>query len=164
MDFGFDVSGAVAGVSEARSGLSGKFTIILMIAVLGLVGRQVFVAFGPSLKVANPFARFSGFGLIGVAIAIFVGGLVVTSKGRTAMIQIQRNISDQFIVSVLERDSCDVTSGAYCVVVFEGEREIVVNWFDKRVDMFAIANPRTEVHWLTVRPQVRPDVPLLAGL
>ncbi|SPJ28669.1 hypothetical protein [Falsiruegeria mediterranea] len=118
MDFGFDVSGLVARVSEARSGLSGKFTIILMIAILGLVGRQVFAAFGPSLKVSNSLAGFSGFGLIGVAIAVFVGGLVVTGKGRMAMIQIQRNISDPFIVNVLERDSCDVTLGAYCVVVF----------------------------------------------
>ncbi|SLN38623.1 hypothetical protein TRL7639_01950 [Falsiruegeria litorea R37] len=163
MDFGFDVTGAVAGVSEARSGLSGKFTMIMIIAVIGLVGRQVFVAFGPSLKFSNPFARFSGFGLIGVAMAVFVGGLLVSGKGRTALIQLQRNISDPFIVSVLERDSCDVASGAYCVVVFEGEREIVVNWFDKRVDMFAIANPRTEVHWLTVRPQLRPETALLAG-
>lgn len=162
MDFGFDVSGAVAGVSEARSGLSGKFTVIMIIAVLGVVGRQVFVAFGPNLKFSNPFARFSGFGLMGVAMAAFVGGLIVTGKGRTALIQLQRNISDPFIVSVLKRDSCDVATGAYCVVVFEGNREIVVNWFDKRVDMFAIANPLTEVHWLTVRPQMRPEVHLMA--
>ncbi|WP_164658859.1 hypothetical protein [Tropicibacter sp. Alg240-R139] len=157
MDFGFDVAGAVAGVSEAKNGLSGKFSMIMIILVFGLVGRQVFVAFGPSLKLSNPFARLSGFGMMGVAVAVIVGGLVVTGKGRTAMIQIKRNISDPFIVNVLERDSCYVASGAYCVVVFEEGREIVVNWFDKRVDMFAIANPQTEVHWLYVRPKFRPE-------
>ena len=158
MDFGFDVSGAATAVSEMNGAMSGKFTVIMIILMLGLVGRQVFVAFGPSIKISNPLARFSGLGMIGVAVLLIFGGLVVTGKGRYAMIQVQRNILDPFVVNVLERDSCDVTSGAYCVVVFEPDREIIVNWHDKRVDMFAIANPQTEVHWLTTRPKLRPEM------
>lgn len=87
----------------------------------------------------------------------------MTGKAQTALLQLQRNISDPFFVSVLKHDSCDVTTGAFCVVVFEREREIVVNWFDKRVDMFAIVNPQAEVHWLTIKPQLRSEMHVKAG-
>lgn len=156
MELGIDVGATADGVSKVTSGLAGQFSIILMILVIGVVGRQVFVAFGPSLKMSNPLAGLSGIGMILVAFAIMVGGLMVMGKGRWALIQVQRQIVDPFVVDVLERDSCEVASGDYCVVVFEDGREIIVNWFDKRVDMFAIANPQTEVHWLTTRPQLRP--------
>ena len=159
MDFGFDVGATAAGVSEISSGLSGPFSMILIIFAIGVVGRQVFVAFGPNLKLSNPLAGLSGLGMILAAFAIMVGGLVVMGKGRWALIQVQRQVIDPFVVDVLDRDSCDVASGAYCVVVFEDGREIFVNWFDKRVDMFAIANPQTEVHWLYTRPQLRPEKP-----
>jgi len=157
MDFGFDVGGTAAGVSEMRDGLSGQFTVIMLILVIGIVGRQVFVAFGPSVKLSNPLAGLSGHGMLVAAVVIMVSGLMVTGKGRWALIQVQRQAVDPFVVSVLGRDSCDVASGAYCVVVFEGSREIIVNWHDTRVDMYAIANPRSEVRWLDLRPKVRPE-------
>ena len=157
MDFGFDVSGAVSGVSQMNEGMSGKLTMIMTILVLGIVGRQVFVAFGSNLKMSNPLARLSGVGVLLVGVAVLVGGLFAAGKGRSALIQLQRNIVDPFVISVLERDSCDIASGAYCVVVFEEDREIIVNWHDKRVDMYAIANPRTEVLWKTQRPMARQE-------
>ena len=155
MDLGFDVTGAVAGVSELNTGMSGKLTLIMSILVLGIVGRQLFVAFGPNLRFSSPFAGVSGTGILAVGALVLVGGLFMAGKGSTALIQVQRNIVDPFVIEVLERDSCDVTSGAYCVVVFENGREIIVNWHDRRVDMFAIANPRTEIYWKTQRPVAR---------
>lgn len=157
MDFGFDVSGAVSGVSQMNEGMSGKLTIIMSILVLGIVGRQLFVAFGSNLKLSNPLAHMSGVGVLLVGVAVLVGGLFVAGKGQFALIQVQRNIVDPFVVGVLERDSCEIASGAYCVVVFEEDREIIVNWHDKRVDMYAIANPRTEILWKTQRPVARAE-------
>lgn len=160
MDFGFDVSGAVSEVSQINEGMSGKLKMIMIILVLGIVGRQVFVAFGSNLKLSNPLARLSGVGVLLVGVLVMVGGLLAAGKGRPALIQVQRNIVDPFVVGVLERDSCDIASGAYCVVVFEGDREIIVNWHDKRVDMYAIANPRTEILWKTQRPAARAEQPV----
>ena len=157
MDFGFDVSGAVSGVSQMNEGMSGKLTIIMSILVLGIVGRQLFVAFGSNLKLSNPLANMSGVGVLLVGVGVLVGGLFVAGKGQSALIQVQRNIVDPFVVGVLERDSCEIASGAYCVVVFEEDREIIVNWHDKRVDMYAIANPRTEILWKTQRPVARTE-------
>jgi len=151
LDFDFDVS-SVTSVSE---GLMGQSILIGSLVVIIFVSRMLFVTFAPSIMALNPLRGFSGFGLIGVAVAIFIGGLFLTGKQGHAVQVVQRNIIDPFTVSVLKRDSCDIASGAYCVVVFEAEREISVNWFDKRVYMWEIINPPSGAVWDTRRPVSR---------
>ncbi|MBE1285019.1 MAG: hypothetical protein GJ676_17030 [Rhodobacteraceae bacterium] len=155
MDFGFDVSTAAEGVSDVQHGLSGPLTTILIVLAIGVFGRMVFVAFGDRLRIANPLAALSGAGWIIVALSTFLGGLFVTGQARPAWIQVQRHVIDPFVVSILERDSCDPGTGAYCVVVFDPGREMVVNWYDKRVDMYRIVNPQTGPVRRSPRPQIR---------
>ena len=76
---------------------------------------------------------------------------------------VQRHVVDPFVISVLDRDSCDLNSGAYCVVVFEEDRELIVNWHDRRIDMFALVNPPSGSVFYTGRPQPRPQTVVAAG-
>ena len=158
MDFGFDVSAAASGMSQASDGVSGKFTVIMIIAAMGMLGRSLFVAFGSSVKFSNPFRAFSGIAMVLAAFVILFGGMVLVGKGQKLMLMVQRNIVDPFVVSVLDRDSCDLNSGAYCVIVFEQDRERVVNWHDRRVDMFALVNPPSGSVFHTGRPHSRPKI------
>jgi len=151
LDFDFDVS-SVTSVSE---GVMGQSILIGSLVVIVFVSRMLFVIFAPSIMALNPLRGFSGVGLIGVAVAIFIGGLFLTGKQDHAVRVVQRNIMDPFTVSVLKRDSCDIASGAYCVVVFEGAREISVNWFDHRVYMWDIINPPSGAIWDARRPVSR---------
>ncbi|WP_406644386.1 hypothetical protein QEZ52_10980 [Aliisedimentitalea scapharcae] len=158
MDFGFDVSAAAAGVSQASDGVSGKFTVIMIIAAVGMLGRSLFVAFGSSLRISNPLKALSGIAMILAAFVIMFGGMVLVGKGQSMLLMVQRNVVDPFVVSVLDRDSCDLHSGAYCVIVFEQDRERVVNWHDHRVDMFALVNPPNGSVFHTERPRSRPQI------
>ncbi len=67
---------------------------------------------------------------------------------------VQRNLVDPSIISVLEKDSCDVSSGAYCVIIFDEGREIAVNWFDRGVVLFEIAHPRQGAVPSSLRPHM----------
>lgn len=140
MDFGFDVERAASVASRAHGDMVDVLVIVGAVAALGFFGRLFFVAYGERIKGLNPLQGFSGWGLIGVSVAVIAGGLLMTGKQRAAMIRLKAHLVDPFVVSVLKKDSCDVESGTYCVVVFEEDREIVVNWYDRRVSMFEIAN------------------------
>ncbi|GAA6199165.1 hypothetical protein [Aquicoccus sp. SU-CL01552] len=140
MDFGLDVERAASVASRAHGDMVGVLVIVGTVAALGFAGRLVFVAYGDRIKEINPFRGFSGWGMIGVSVAVLAGGLLLTGKQRVALIRLKAHLIDPFVVSVLHKDSCDVASGKYCVVVFEEGREIVVNWYDRRVSMFEIAN------------------------
>ncbi|MDX2483727.1 MAG: hypothetical protein QNK42_08720 [Pseudodonghicola sp.] len=140
MNFGFDVEDAVSVASRASSDMTGVSVIVAAVAVLGFFGRLIFVAYGDRLGDLNPLRGVSGWGMIGVAAALFAGGLVMTGKHRSAITAFKARLVDPFVVSVLKKDSCDVSSEKYCVVVFEENREIFVNWYDRRVSMFKIVN------------------------
>ncbi len=140
MDFGFDVERAASVASRAHGGMVDILVLVGALAAFGFFGRLIFVAYGDRIKDFNPLHGFSGWGLIGVAVVVFAGGLLLTGKQRAAMIRLKAYLVDPFVVSVLNEDSCEVASGKYCVVVFEQDREIVVNWYDRRVSMFEIAN------------------------
>lgn len=151
MEIGIDITSLTSGIQ----GMIGPGIIIGLIALAGFIGRLVFVSFGSSIKKANPLRNFSGLGLIATSIVVFVGGLVVTGKLDKAVHLIQRNTIDPFNIYVLQRDSCDISSGKYCVIVFEGDREISVNWFDSNVYMWELLNPQTGAVYKTLRPRSR---------
>ena len=153
MEIEFDVSSYISQVQ----GSGGHTITIALILVAGFFGRLVFVAFGPSIAAANPFRNFSGFGLIGLSVAMFVGYLFVTGKQERALHIVQRNTIDPFLVWVLERDSCDLSGSKYCVIIFEDGREISVNWFAKEVYMWELVNPDHGAVWNTLRPISRGD-------
>ena len=140
MDFGFDVERAASAASQAHGDMANVLVVVGTLAVLGFFGRLIFVAYGDRIKDFNPLHGFSGWGMIGVSVAFLAGGMLLTGKQRVALIRLKAHLIDPFVVSVLHKDSCDVASGKYCVVVFEEGREIVVNWYDRRVSMFEIAN------------------------
>ncbi len=158
MDLGIDPAAIAAG----SQGMSSNLILIGTIAFVGFFGRLVFVAFAPSIAKANPLANFSGFGLIAVAVALIFGGLFVTGKTVKATVLVQRHLIDPVIVSVLGRDSCDLNSDDYCVVVFEDGREMSVNWHDKRVHMYEILTPATLPLWTSLRPRSRPGESAIA--
>ncbi|WIY25922.1 hypothetical protein [Parasedimentitalea psychrophila] len=151
MEIGIDISSLTSGIQ----GLIGPGIIVGLIALAGFIGRLVFVSFGSSIKEANPLRNFSGLGLIATSIAMFVGALVVTGKLDKAVHLIQRNTMDPFNIYVLQRDSCDLSGSKYCVIVFEGGREISVNWFDSKVYMWELLNPQTGAVYKTLRPRSR---------
>jgi len=153
LEIEFDVSSYISQVQ----GSGGHTLMIALILVAGYFGRLVFVAFGPSIAAANPLRNFSGFGLIGLCVAMFVGYLFLTGKQERALQVVQRNTIDPFMVWVLERDSCDQLSGKYCVIIFEDGREISVNWFAKEVYMWELVNPDHGAVWNTLRPMARDD-------
>lgn len=140
MNFGFDIEDAMSASSQVSGDMIGVSGIVLTVAALGFIGRLVFVVFGDRLGGLNPLRGVSGWGLIGVAAALLAGGLVMTGKHRPVIIGLKARLVDPFVVSVLKRDSCDVSGEKYCVVVFEEDREIFVNWYDRRVSMFKIVN------------------------
>ena len=151
LDIGIDIPSLTSGIQ----GMKGLGLIVGLIALAGFIGRLVFVSFGSSIKNANPLRNFSGLGLIATSIALFVGALMVTGKLDKAVHQIQRNTIDPFTIYVLQRDSCDLSSGKYCVIVFEGDREISVNWFDSKIYMWELLNPQTGAVYKTLRPRSR---------
>lgn len=157
MDFGFDVTAAAGEVSQSSGDMYARLTIILVLGVVGFVGRMVFVAFGPSVKVGNPLKGLSGAAMIAVGLCLAFGALILVGKGDKAVRMVQRNIIDPYIVSVMEKDPCDPASGAYCVIVFEPGREISLNWFDKGINLFDIAHPIQGAVASSIRPQIRPD-------
>ncbi len=129
------------------------------IAFVGFFGRLIFVAFGPGLANANPLSNFSGYGHILVAVALFAGALHLSGKTVKAQVLFKRHLVDPVVVTVLGRDSCDLTSDSYCVLVFEEGREMSVNWYDKRVYMYEILNPAELPLWSSLRPRGRPNLP-----
>jgi len=153
LDFGFDVSTFVA---ESQR-LTGPGIIVGLIALAGTIGRMLFVAFGSSIQGVNPFRNFSGSGLIILGIVLFIGALGVTGKLDKAVHKVQRNTIDPFNVWILKRDACDLSSGKYCVIVFEEGREISVNWFDREVYMWELLNPQSGAVWKTLRPRSRDE-------
>lgn len=129
--------------------------IIVGLAVLGFIGRLVMVGYGDRIAGMNPLKGASG-GVFILAAAALIGGGVFYMNGPVKLsIMLRQNVTDPILVSVLGRDSCDPASGAYCVVVFEVDREIVVNWHDSRVHMMALMTPPMNPPWASLRPKAR---------
>lgn len=141
MDFAADVSATAASVSETSADMYWRLMIFLILGVVGFVGRLLFMAVGPSVEGRNPLRALSGAAMLGLGMAMIFGTLVVMGKGDKVVRLVRSGIVDPYVVQVLGRDSCDPTDGSYCVVVFDEGREIAVNWFDRRVNMFDIAHP-----------------------
>ncbi|OED47143.1 hypothetical protein AB838_17880 [Rhodobacteraceae bacterium (ex Bugula neritina AB1)] len=158
MDLGIDPSAVAAGSQE----LTNTFVMFGTIAFVGIVGRMVFVAFGPGIAKAAPFKNFSAGGFILLAAALFAGGLYASGKTTKATVLFKQHLVEPVIVTWLGNDSCEPASGSYCVVVFEGRQEKIVNWYNKRVSMYEIVNPPQGAVWHTLRPRHRPD--LAAGV
>lgn len=129
--------------------------IIVGLAVAGFIGRLVVVSFGDRIAGMNPLRDASGGMMILVAFALIGGGVFYMNGPVKLSIMFRQHVTDPFMVSVLGRDSCDLASGAYCVVVFEKDREIVVNWHDKRVHMMQLMTPPMNPPWGSLRPRPR---------
>lgn len=143
-------------MAAQSQGLTSNLALIAAIAGLGFFGRLLFVIFGPKLAGRNPLCNFSGTALIVVAAVLFGGAIYASGKWTKAVVLFNRTLVDPVIVTWLGRDSCDPATGRYCVVVFEEERELVVNWYDKRVYMWEIVNPPEGAPRYSPRPLSRP--------
>ncbi|UTS79514.1 hypothetical protein [Phaeobacter piscinae] len=152
MDLGIDPSALAAGSHAATDNIIMFGTI----AFIGFFGRLLYVAFGPGLASANPLSNFSGYGHILVAVALFAGALHLSGKTVKAQVLFNRHLVDPILVTVLGRDSCDQNGDDYCVIVFEQDREMSVNWYDKRVHMYELLNAAELPLWSSLRPQGRP--------
>lgn len=141
MEYAADVSAVATEVSKTSADMYSRLVLILGLGVVGFLGRMLFMVFGPRVSGFNPFRTMSGAGMLIVAVLMVLGAVVAAGKGGKAVRLVQGGIVDQYKISVLGQDSCDVETGDYCVIVFEDGREIVVNWFDRRVNMFDIAHP-----------------------
>lgn len=151
MEIGIDIPSLTSGIGD----MTGPGIIVGLIALAGFIGRLVFVSFGSSIKNANPLRNFSGFGRIAAGGVVFVGALAMTGKLDKAAHKIQGSTIDPFYIYVLKRDSCDLSSGKYCVILFEGDREISVNWFDNKVYMWELLNPQAGAVYNSLRPRSR---------
>lgn len=159
MDFGIDPDAVGVIGSVVHDDGVGSLMIVGGIAFVGFFARLVFLSFADRAKAMNPFAGMSGGGLILVAFGIFVAGLFITNKQHKALIMVKRTLVDPVIVTVLQKDSCSVDDQkSYCVVVFEGGREMVVNWYDHRVDMYSVVNLQANPPWHSLRPLGRATV------
>ena len=157
MDMGFDVNAAASEVSAVSGDMYSRLTIIVILAVVGFLGRMIFVAFGSNVKVDNPLKGLSGVSMIIFGLCLAFGALIMVGKGDKAVRLVQRNIIDPYVISVLEQDACNPATGAYCVIVFEEGREISMNWFDKGINLFEIAHPRQGAVPSSQRPRVRAE-------
>lgn len=160
MEFGIDPQ-AFVGDGDA---VYGKVGLFFGLGVLGLVGRMIFVAWGSEIASKNPLKNFSGPAFIALAVAIF--GFVMlrdVPSVKQAEIFVRTHTVDYVLVDLMQRDSCVIEGDAYCVVVFEDGREMVVNWYDRRVYMWEILNPDTGAPWEAPRPPSRPVVQALSA-
>ncbi len=157
MDFGFDVSGTVAGVSQLSQALSGKFLALLLIGAIGLGARPFYVAFLAGRNFSSPIAGFSGWAKIALGLALASGLAAWLGRFDVVAIKIQRYVTDPYTVSILKKDSCDPAGPDFCVIVFDSGREISVNWWDRRVDMLRLAHPVSGAPQWSVRPSPRPE-------
>jgi len=137
MDFSFDIS---TFVTESQDTI-GTWLVTPAIAIVGFLGRLVFVAYGASIMAFNPFRNFSGFGLIGVSAALFVGMIFISGNQNRVVHMVQRHLITPITAWGMKRDACDLSSGKYCVVIFEKRRDVSVNWFDKEAYMWKLLNP-----------------------
>jgi hypothetical protein len=163
LEFGFDPAQVSAVSDVAHSNLVRAMLIIGAIAAVGLLGRVFFGNMRDWATRHNPLGDASGAGLIIGALVLIFGGLYFTSGHVKSMVVVQRHIVDPFVVSVLKKDSCALESGDYCVVVFEQDREIVVNWFDKRVHMLSLMTPPMNPPWGSPRPKARAQHLIMAA-
>ncbi|MEY8842444.1 hypothetical protein AB9K41_25715 [Cribrihabitans sp. XS_ASV171] len=155
MDFGFDVNGTVAGVSQLSQALSGKSLALLLIGAIGLGARPFYVAFLAGRNVSSPVAGLSGWAKVALGLALASGLAAWLGRFDVVAIKAQRYVVDPYTVSLLKRDSCDPASADYCVIVFDDGREISVNWWDRRVDMLRLAHPVTGAPQWSLRPRLR---------
>ncbi|MFY9212574.1 MAG: hypothetical protein WAO69_15765 [Aestuariivita sp.] len=155
MEFDFDPAEVSAVGAVINSDLMHAMMIIGAIAVFGLLGRLFFMAMRDRAAKHNPLRDASGGGLIFASLALVAAGIYFNSGHVKTMVMVQRHVVDPITVSVLKRDSCQLSGGDYCVVVFQEDREIVVNWFDKRVHMFTLLTPAMNPPWGSPRPVAR---------
>ena len=106
-----------------NSDLMHAMMIIGAIAVFGLLGRLVFMAMRDRAAKHNPLRDASGGGLIFASLALVAAGIYFNSGHVKTMVMVQRHVVDPITVSVLKRDSCQLSGGDYCVVVFQEDRE-----------------------------------------
>ena len=154
-----EISTAAASVQEVSEIGPQARTLLLIVglAFAGFIGRLVVVSFGDRVAGMNPLRNASGGVMILAAVLLMGGGVFYMNGHVKTGIMIRQHVTDPFIVSVLGRDTCEVPSGDYCVVVFEEEREIVVNWHDKRVHMMELLTPPMNPPWGSLRPRPRSD-------
>lgn len=134
MNFGFDPNEAAGAANQITSAVGPMLWIMILLA-LGMLGRMVFVAWGDKMNISGWFQNASGVGLIGLALALFVGGIFITDRDVRAWVVIQQTVVDPVLVGVLKRDSCNPDNDRFCVVVWDDKgRELIVKWHDKRVD------------------------------
>lgn len=129
MFFGFDVSGAISAMSQPFQDTPERLVIILAIAVFGVAGRYLFVAFALSLKVTRPIPSFSGGSMLGVgALVVFALLAIVGHPDRLSPTEKQTNAG-----VLRQQDSCDFLRSERCVIIIDGESEISVSPLDRRL-------------------------------
>ncbi|WP_420004278.1 hypothetical protein [Arenibacterium sp. LLYu02] len=152
MDFGVNV----AALSGTAQGLSQSVTLGMIFLLVGGVGRMIFVAFGDRMVRFNPFRNMSGQMMLLVGGAIVLSPLFFETQVNHVWTKAKSLTVEPFLTEVLGRDSCVIDETSYCVVIFEGEAELVVNWYHRGVYMWALLNPETSAVWDAPRPPRRP--------
>lgn len=154
MDLGIDVE-ALSGTAQ---GVSQSLTLGMLFLVIGGVGRMIFVAFGDKLVGFNPFHNLSGRWMLIVGLGIVLSPLIFQTQINSLLVRTKSLTVEPFLTEVLGRDSCVIAEASYCVVIFEGDAELVVNWYHRGIYMWGLLNPDAGAVWDAPHPPQRPEM------
>lgn len=156
MNFEYEPEAVTSAASQVSNVSFGPIVTIALIVAFGFIGRLVFIAYGDRIQNFNPLKALSGVGLVIVAVGILTATVFVSGKQVKAMVLLKSILVEPVLVTLLKKDSCTITDESYCVIVFEDDREISVNWYNRRVDMFKLVNDFTlNPLWASPRPKLR---------
>jgi len=147
----------VSAVTGMTQQVTQSMSLLAVFVLVGGIGRLVFVAYGDKLTGVNPFRNLSGPALLLAGAVIILGPMFFSSKLNRIWVNIKSYTAEPFITQLLDRDSCTITDTSYCVVIFEGEQEIVVNWYNRGVYLWGVLNPEGGAVWDAPRPPRRPE-------
>lgn len=131
--------------------------LAMILVVIGGIGRMIFVAFGDRLVAFNPFRHLSGPKMLVVGGAIVLAPVFFETQVNHVLTKTKSLTLEPILTEVLGRDSCVIDEDSYCVVIFEGETELVVNWYHRGIYMWGLLNPDSGAVWDAPRPPERPD-------
>ena len=132
---------------------------LMVIAAVAGIGKLVLVAWGDKFSGAGLFGNLTGSGFIGVAVVFLVAGIFLTDREVRVWVKFKQTFVDPVIVDVLGKDSCDPADDRFCVVTWDEDgREIVVNWYDRRINAFDTYGGYELTLYESIRPQQRPTL------
>ena len=157
MEFGFSLDQVTGAAGQVSSAVGPMFWLLLITAVAG-ISKLIFIAWGDKFSLSGLLGGLHGGALIGFAAMLLVVGMFISDREVRAWVKFKQIFVDPVVVDILGRDSCNPESNRFCVVTWDEDgREVIVNWYDKRIKAFDIYGDYEFTLFESLRPQLRPS-------